>query len=161
MNVHDSSLPAPAWSQTQFSVSIGFCPETRIFAYQAPDFIRYSPRRLIGPQSFTPLATATTRSPRCHLRYATPARDKMSGRFQSKITREKQATSAEPAILVAESTPPLERPLLLSPLTLTGFALFSSYRKSKCNGVRPVCKTCQDSGHDVRERLRSPHIFLY
>jgi len=144
----------------------GFGPEARIFQCQAPDFVRYSQRRLIG--STSPAShchhchPSISRSPRCHSRSATCARDKTLGRLQNKTTtREKQAMSAGLATPVAESTPPLAPHLSLTQLIKTGFVFLPSYRKSKCNGVRPVCKTCQESGHEVRERSRFPRVFLH
>lgn len=93
----------------------GFCPETRIFACQAPDFIRSSRRRFIGrpnlpiPSHCHRRRLSISRSPRCHPRSATSARGKTLGRLQNQTTREKRAMSAGLAIPVAESTPPFAR----------------------------------------------------
>ena len=143
-----------------FPVRIGFCPETRIPAYQAPDFIRYSRPRLIGRQSFTSSTTATTR-PSISLmpppiRNARPRQD--VGPFSEQDNKRKTSHVSRACNTCRRKYASSARALLLSQLTPTGFALLSSYRKSKCNGVRPICKTCQDSGHEVRERLQSPHI---
>ena len=94
----------------------GFRPETRFLACQTPDFVRYPRRRLIGRPILHFLSHCHHRRPsisRCHPRSATHAHDTTSGRLQNQTIREKQAMSAEPATPVAESTPPLARPLLL------------------------------------------------
>lgn len=108
-----------------FPVRIGICPETRIPAYQAPDFIRYSRLRLIGRQSFTSSTTATTR-PSISLmpppiRNPRPRQD--VGPFAEPDNKRKTSHVSRACNTCRRKYAPSARALLLSQLTPTGFAL--------------------------------------